>query len=547
MASLHFKGKSAVWNHHLSVPYHTLEKDKDSSINGDGDVENLIVEGDNLIALKALLPKYQNRVKCIYIDPPYNTGNEGWVYNDNVNNPLINTWVGQTVGKEGEDFTRHDKWLCMMAPRLKLLRELLSDDGVIFVSIDDNEVGNLRVLMEECFPSGFISQMSWKGKQGAEDDTYYRILHEHILVFAKNKDRFVSGKDVNEQTYPKFDPIKQRNYKTQLLRKWGNNSRRQDRPKLFYSIQDDSGVEFFPMLPDGTEGCWRWGKETMQKAIEEGLVEFSSGRNGRKEAYEKIYEPSQDEEANTKKYNTWLDDCGTTSDGTEEIMSLFEGVKIFNYPKPSTLIKKLIKMSGAKNDAIILDSFAGSGTTAQAVLELNKEDEATRKFILIQIQEQIQEGKPAHDAGYKWVHEITRERVKRVVIANEQDTGFSYFKLGSPIDAENILSGNLPSYNEFAKYVYYLATGRSLEAESKIRQKDYFVGSENGESVYLLYNDNIEELKKLAITLDWAKKAHEKDSGRKVVYAPACYLDEDHLAQFNIVFVGIPYNLFERV
>ena len=153
MPSIQFKGKSVVWNHHLSVPYHTLEKDTKKSLKGKNDSENLIIEGDNLLALKALLPQYQGKVKCIYIDPPYNTGNEGWVYSDNVSSPTIKDWVGQTVGKEGDDLTRHDKWLCMMTPRLKLLRELLTDDGVIFISIDDNEVHNLRLLMDEVFSS----------------------------------------------------------------------------------------------------------------------------------------------------------------------------------------------------------------------------------------------------------------------------------------------------------------------------------------------------------------------------------------------------------
>src|SRR3990167_2910573 len=174
MATLHFKGKSAVWNHHLSVPYHTLEKDAKKSLKGKDDAENLIIEGDNLLALKALLPQYQGKVKCIYIDPPYNTGNENWVYSDNVSSPTIKEWVGQVVGKEGEDLTRHDKWLCMMTPRLKLLRELLAEDGAIFVSIDDNEQHHLRALMDEVFGEpNFITNILWQKKYAASNDAKY--------------------------------------------------------------------------------------------------------------------------------------------------------------------------------------------------------------------------------------------------------------------------------------------------------------------------------------------------------------------------------------
>src|SRR3990167_2678730 len=185
MATLHFKGKSAVWNHHLSVPYHTLEKDAKKSLKGKDDAENLIIEGDNLLALKALLPQYQGRVKCIYIDPPYNTGNEGWVYSDNVSSPTIKDWVGQTVGKEGDDLTRHDKWLCMMTPRLKLLRELLREDGGIFVSIDYNEEAHLRMLMEENYRNTFVVARVKKNIQEREKVRSVNFGYNSVLFYAK--------------------------------------------------------------------------------------------------------------------------------------------------------------------------------------------------------------------------------------------------------------------------------------------------------------------------------------------------------------------------
>src|SRR3989338_9804939 len=186
MATLQFKGKSAVWNHHLSVPYHTLEKDAKKSLKGTDAEENLIIEGDNLLALKSLLPKYQGRIKCIYIDPPYNTGNEGWVYSDNVNSPTIQEWIGKVVGKQGEDLTRHDKWLCMMTPRLKLLRELLANDGIIFLSIDDNEIDHLKTLMNEVFDEeNFVGTLIWQRAKGGGNAKELVRGHDYILVYKK--------------------------------------------------------------------------------------------------------------------------------------------------------------------------------------------------------------------------------------------------------------------------------------------------------------------------------------------------------------------------
>ncbi len=187
MPTLQFKGKNIIWNHHLSVPYHTLEEVEDLHFQPEKGNGNLIIEGDNLIALKALLPEYAGKVKCIYIDPPYNTGNEGWVYNDKVNSPLINNWLGKTVGTD--DLTRHDKWLCMMTPRLKMLRDLLSDDGAIFISIDDNEVANLKLLMEEIFgEENFIGLLpTIMNLKGNQDQFGFAGTHEYTFVYAKSK------------------------------------------------------------------------------------------------------------------------------------------------------------------------------------------------------------------------------------------------------------------------------------------------------------------------------------------------------------------------
>src|SRR3989339_2035671 len=247
MALLNFKGKSAVWNHHLSVPYQTLEKDTKLSLKGKNADENLIIEADNLTALKSLLPKYQGKIRCIYIDPPYNTGNEGWVYNDSVNSPLIKDWIGQTVG--ADDLTRHDKWLCMMAPRLKLLRELLDDDGVIFISIDDNEIHNLIQLMKEIFRDDYIDTMVWRksgvGRDGKmKNTTTFRKDHEYVLVgynYTKNLNKsFEKPKWENEYDNKDNDP--RGPYKAGSI----SNKEEASNPKHenYYSVESPSGKIF---------------------------------------------------------------------------------------------------------------------------------------------------------------------------------------------------------------------------------------------------------------------------------------------------------------
>ena len=190
MPTLNWIGKDAVVKHHKDVPYRLLEPVPELSC-GDPASGNLIVQGDNLHALKALLPRYAGQVKCIYIDPPYNTGNEGWAYNDNVNSPEIRKWLGEVVGKEGETLDRHDRWLCMMYPRLVLLRQFLREDGAIFVSIDDNEVAQLRLLMDEIFGAGnFVANLVWQKKYAVKSDSgYFSESHDHIVTYARSKSR----------------------------------------------------------------------------------------------------------------------------------------------------------------------------------------------------------------------------------------------------------------------------------------------------------------------------------------------------------------------
>lgn len=519
MATLQFKGKAAVWNHHLSVPYHTLEKDAKKSLKGTDDAENLIIEGDNLLALKALLPQYQGKVKCIYIDPPYNTGNEGWVYSDNVNSPTIKEWIGQTVAKD--DLTRHDKWLAMMTPRLKLLRELLTEDGVIFVSIDDNEQHHLRVLMDEVFgEQNFVADFIWQHRKSSQNDIDVSLSHNYTFCFARNREKFTLNAlaiDEGRFTNPDNDP--RGDWTADPMDAPGV------RENLMYPIINPNTQETF-LPPSGRH--WRFTKQKYEEAVKDNRILF--GRTGRSKPQYKRFK-SEAEEKGTNVFTIW-DDVGTATEGTKELMELFDGKKVFDTPKPVSLITKILQLATDQN-SIVLDTFAGSATTAQAVLELNRtEDGSNRKFILVEMED--------------YADKLTAERVRRAAKAGKDKTGFTYYTLGPAIDAENLLAGKLPNYKEFAKYVYYLATGKNHPDDTKINEKEYFVGKADNETVYLLYKAQVDELKKLAITLDWAQEAQKKDKGRKVVYAPACYLDDETLDQYGIKFVSVPYNLFER-
>ncbi|HBV01733.1 MAG TPA: site-specific DNA-methyltransferase [Candidatus Taylorbacteria bacterium] len=489
MATLQFKGKSAVWNHHLSVPYHTLEENKKQSLKGKDSDENLIIEGDNLLALKALLPKYQGRVKCIYIDPPYNTGNENWVYNDNVNSPTMQEWVGKAVAKD--DLTRHDKWLCMMTPRLKLLKELLREDGGIFISIDYNEESRLRLLMDEIFDEGnyrntFVVSRVKKNIQETEKVKAVNFGYNSVVFYARTDSCLIN---------PPKRP-----------------HRKEERWHAFDAPGIRSTMEFEIFGAKPPQGRhWMYSKDLVDKMIKEGTVR----KNPKTGSIQYLLAASD---------FTLLDTNWTDIQESDSQWDFLNGEKNVE------LIKRIIKMLDEPG-AIILDSFAGSGTTAHAVLDLNRGG-GDRKFILVEME--------------SYANEKTAGRVRKVIKDSADKSGFTYYTLGPAIDAENLLSGKLPTYKEFAKYVYYLATGKNHPNEAKIKESDSLVGKAEHESIYLLYEKDKKKLKTLAITLDWAQKVHEKNSGRKIVYAPACYLDDEALEQYNIKFVSIPYNLFER-
>ena len=414
MPFLQFKGKTAVETYHYSLPHHTLEFDTSLSVlNAEQEPtldDNLIVEGDNLLALKALLPTHTGRIKCIYIDPPYNTGNEGWVYNDNLNQPQFKEWIGETVGKEGEDSCRHDKWCCMMFPRLQLLRQLLREDGAIFISIDDNEVGNLRVMMDEIFgEENFVSSIAWQKRYAvAGDDDSIGSMHEHIIIYCKS-DNFVRGflarTEEQDARYGNLDDDPRGNWASD---NYISNKSKFERPTLFYPvIHPKTGEEVWP----DENAVWRYSQTKHQQLVEDNRLYWGPTLNYAKPRIKRFL---SDVQHGVVPGSWWPHtEAGHNDEAKKELSRIMSDSKGFATPKPVRLIKRILQISTNSDDEdVILDSFAGSGTTAQAILELNQEDGGNRKFILVQ---QKYDSKENEKEKVNICETITRERVRRVV------------------------------------------------------------------------------------------------------------------------------------
>lgn len=406
-----------------------------------GTTENLYIEGDNLEVLKLLRQNYYDAIKMIYIDPPYNTGKD-FIYNDSFNMSQKNSDIAEGMASnDGERFAVnkmsqnrfHAKWLSMLYPRLVIAKDLLMDEGVIFISIDDNEASNLRELCDDIFGNtNFIAQFTRKGSGGRQDSKYYAIVHEYILCYAKNANAFESGKIIKkDDVYPFYDEKIGKKYKIQLLRKWGENSRRSDRPNLYYPISDPDGKDLYPMLSENEEGCWRWGKNTMFANIEKGLVELKK-RNNQWIAYEKIFEPEEGE-FKTKLYTSIIDDISNNT-GASLIKELFN-TKAFDYPKPIDLIYRVIQLANIGNDDIVLDFFSGSASTAHAVMKYNLDNNSNCRYIMVQYPESIEENSEMYNRGMRTICEIGKERIRRAGdrIKSEHpdadiDIGFKVFR-----------------------------------------------------------------------------------------------------------------------
>ncbi|MBW7892150.1 MAG: site-specific DNA-methyltransferase [Chitinophagaceae bacterium] len=332
MPTLNFKGKTFVQNHHLAVKYHQLLPKKDLSLTDKVSLhDNLIIQGDNLKALKALLPTYAGKIRCIYIDPPYNTGNENWVYNDNVNSPMIKEWLGKAV--DVEDLTRHDKWLCMMMPRLKLLRELLSEDGAIFISIDDNEQPNLRILLDEIFGDNFLACFVWQKKYGpANDAKQFSETHEYIVCYAKNRPLWIPNLiERNEEQLKAF-----KNLDNDPRGRWraSDLSARTYSENTDYPIESPNGDIFYPPK----SRSWIVSKERFNELLKDNRIVFGIDGKGRPMQKRFLTEVRKG-----ITIQTWWDRnfAGDNKIARYELKEIFPD-NPFNTPKPSSLLKRII-------------------------------------------------------------------------------------------------------------------------------------------------------------------------------------------------------------
>jgi len=533
MPTLDWIGKQAVVNHHNQVPFHLLKEVPELSV-GDPGSGNLLVEGDNLLALKALLPYYAGQVKCIYIDPPYNTGNENWVYNDNVNSPEIRKWLGQVVGKEMEDLSRHDKWLCMMYPRLSILRQLLAKDGIIFVSIDDNEVFFLKILLDEIFgPPNFIQAIIWKNKYGPGAMTKgFGSVHEYILCYSKCTIDSIEarlGEDEITRYKGRDEKFSLRGgFITQPLA----TRSKDDRPNLVYPILYQ-GQEIWP------DKQWIWAKERMMAALANNEIVIRKSR-GKWSVRFKQYLKDESGHMRMAKPISILNGP-FNQEGTWEIEGIF-GKKAFPNPKPIALIKYLSSMVVNRSKdfkVLILDSFAGSGTTGHAILQLNKEDNGKRHFILVEMDSNI-------------CSNVTAERLRRICQGYKRANGekieglgegFRYARLGSRCFDERGHISTEVSFTDLARHTFFTETGEPLP--KRARADSPLIGVCRDLAVYLLYNGILKDKSVNGgnVLTRAVLSVLPPHQGPKVIYGNACRLSIIRLKKENIVFKQIPHQI----
>ncbi len=582
MPTLEWIGKDKVVNHHQEVPYRVLERqysyDEAGRHTEDNGSENMIIHGDNLEALKALLPQYEGKIKCIYIDPPYNTGNEGWVYNDNVNDPKIKKWLGEVVGKEGEDLSRHDKWLCMMYPRLKLLQKLLAADGVIFISIDDTEYANLKLVCDEIFGAGcFVSNISWQRTYSTRNDSKGIVNEvEHIIVYSKqpgwNPNKLPRTAEMNARyANPDND-----------IQLWKSSDAfapgAATHQGMVYAIQHPfTGKMLYP----SNGACWRYQQDQMLE-IMRGWCEYelkdlhdekeratvcgvpeSEVRAGVKAiVLSKSLEESAKQAKAIYKRGQWprfyftkgglggiarktyltnvggrlptnfwpFAETGHTDEAKKEMLAIFDGKATFDTPKPVRLLEFILTIAGSK-ETLILDSFAGSGTTAHAVLNMNKADGGNRKFILVEMMD--------------YADSITAERVKRVINGYGEGkkavegTGgsFSYYELGPVLlQADGNLNEEVGA-DKIRAYVYYMETRQSLPARQDPAEP-YLLGVCRDTAYYFYYE------RSRVTTLDYDFLSTVKTGAEGyIIYADLCAVPQETLRRYNITFKKIPRDI----
>jgi adenine-specific DNA-methyltransferase len=596
MPTLTWVGKEKVIHHHRDVPYRVLKKQYHFSQPDSQESEvqskfygNRIIHGDNLEALKSLMPEFEGQVNCIYIDPPYNTGNDidkktGWKYNDAVNDPKIRAWLGKTVGKE--DLTKHDKWLCMMYPRLKLLHRLLKRDGVIFVSIDDNEMHNLRQIMDEIFgEQNFIAQLIWD-KTRKNDAKLFSAGHEYILAYAKSLHLLREKKTVWREEKPGAREIIQewrrltkihgdsyREIEVALAKWYKELPQKHPAKKLSrykhvdkYGPWRDRDISWpggdgprYDVIHDKTglpcavpERGWIYATlEQMRKQIDLGLVEFRDDHTEPpiRKAHllpvpEELDEALNDAEGDDEDdENVGLQVMPTyiykqAQSSVRLLRQIFGGKKIFANPKDHEVLARLIRYV-APIDAVILDSFAGSGSTAHAVLEANKLDSGTRKFILIETMD--------------YAETITAERVRRVVSGyGEGDKAvaglggsFDYYTIGERLLHEDGMLNpavGLSAIRDYVAWTEGIPIGQCAPlipmATEGNASSPYWLGEAHGLGLFFVWNDASATTLDLSLLTQLVKR-----QGRYLIYADQCALGEDFMRRHNIVYKKIPRDI----
>jgi len=531
MPTLDWIGKKAVLNHHREVPYHLLRCNEALSV-GSPDSGNLLMEGDNLVALKALLPYYAGQVKCIYIDPPYNTGNENWVYNDAVNSPEMRNWLGKVVGSEAEDLSRHDKWLCMIYPRLALLKEFLREDGAIFVSIDDNEVHNMRLIMDEIFsPRNFVATIVWQNVYTIKNSAkYLSDMHDYIVVYAQSKahwKRNLRPRDEGtDEDYSNPDNDPNGPWISHALQSRNKYS------KGIYSVTCPRG-RVINGPPAGT--YWRVAEAKFRSLDEQGRVWWGAERNG----IPRIKEYLKDVKNGVVPTTWWTYTyAGTNSNAKVQLRDMIGDSTMFITPKPVELVSRILELATNK-DSLILDSFAGSGTTGHAVLAANKADGGNRQFILVEMEQEI-------------CRNVTAKRLERVVLgyARGQKTvdglggGFRYCTLSSSLfDEEGSISKEV-KFADLAAHLYFAETGQPLPDVERAGSSP-LLGLHEGVAVYLLFNGILGDKKVnggnvLTTPVLASLPPHE---GPKIIYGEGNRLGIERMRREGITFKQIPYRI----
>lgn len=575
MPTLNWIGKKAVVKHHKDVPYRLLEPVPELSC-GDTQSGNLIVQGDNLHALKALLPRYAGKVKCIYIDPPYNTGHEGWAYNDNVNSAEIRKWLGAVVGKEGETLDRHDRWLCMMYPRLVLLKQFLREDGVILISLDDNESANARLLLDEIFGNNnFVAQLIWeKGRKN--DAKFFSVGHEYIFVYAralqylkahniiwrKEKegaseiyDEYIRLRDSYGDNFPEIEHKLKEFYKQLDKNHPSKKHSRYNKVDKNGVWRDDNmswpgggGPKYEVIHPATGGSCaipfggWRYStKEKMNQMIAEGKVIFRENHTQPpiRKTYlvrDKRLQDDDDEDIGREVMGSYFYRSGLQA--VNELVGIF-GEKPFPNPKDKDVLASLINyVTKYDKECIVLDSFAGSGTTAHSVAKLNHQDRGKRAFIVIEMDGIV-------------ATQVTQVRIKKATEGYTDSKGnfieglgggFQFCKLSKePLFTADGQVRTDVTFSQLAEFVWFKETGTGYTGNADTP----LLGVFDNRAVYLLYNGILGDRDSSGgnVLTPIIFKRLPPFKGEKIIYATAREKGDAWLKKQQIIFKQTPYSL----